>query len=97
MNNKEFITELAERTGYTKQMTQKMVLSVMDSLVSQIEEDDSLQVPQFGTFERKKRMERILVNPNNGKKMLVPPKLILAFRPATAWKAEVQKGGGADE
>ncbi len=97
MNNKEFIAELAERTGYTKQMTQKMVLSVMDSLVSQIEEDDSLQVPLFGTFERKKRMERILVNPNNGKKMLVPPKLILAFRPAIAWKSEMQKGGGADE
>lgn len=97
MNNKEFITELAERTGYTKQMTQKMVLSVMDSLVSQVEEDDSMQVPLFGTFERKKRMERILVNPNNGKKMLVPPKLILAFRPVMAWKSEMQKGGGADE
>ncbi len=97
MNNKEFITQLAERTGYTKQMTQKMVLSVMDSLVAQVEEDDSLQVPSFGTFERKKRMERILVNPNNGKKMLVPPKLILAFRPVTAWKSEMQKGGGTDE
>ena len=56
-----------------------------------------MQVPLFGTFERKKRMERILVNPNNGKKMLVPPKLILAFRPVMAWKSEMQKGGGADE
>jgi DNA-binding protein HU-beta len=93
MNNKDFIAELANRTGNSKQMTQKMVLSVMESLVSQIEEDGVVQIPLFGTFEMKKRLERILVNPNNGKKMLVPPKLVLGFKPATAWKEEINKGG----
>ncbi len=97
MNNKDYISELADRTGNTKQMTQKMVLSVMDSLVSQVEEEDTVQIPLFGTFERKKRLERILTNPNSTKKMLVPPKLILSFRPATSWKSEIQKGGTDDE
>ena len=97
MNNKDYISELADRTGNTKQMTQKMVLSVMDSLVAQVEEADAMQIPLFGTFERKKRLERILVNPNNSKKMLIPPKLILTFRPVTAWKLEMQKGGPDDE
>lgn len=97
MNNKEFIAELSDRTGNNKQMTQKMVLNVMESLVSQIEEEESVLIPLFGTFEMKKRLERILVNPNSGKKMLVPPKLVLGFRPVTSWKEEIQKGGADNE
>ncbi len=97
MNNKDYISELADRTGNTKQMTQKMVLSVMDTLVSQVEEEESLQIPLFGTFERKKRLERILSNPNGVGKILVPPKLIMSFRPVASWKQNIQKGGADDE
>lgn len=74
-----------------------MVLAVMEQLLGQVEENNSFQVPSFGTFEVKKRLERILVNPNNGKKMLVPPKLILGFKPVTTLKERMQKGGSDDE
>ena len=97
MNNKEFIAELAQRTNQKQQATQKMVLAVMEQLLGQVEENNSFQVPSFGTFEVKKRLERILVNPNNGKKMLVPPKLILGFKPVTTLKERMQKGGSDDE
>lgn len=93
MNNKEFIAELAQQTGTTQQVAQKMALSVIEELLCQIEENESFQVPQFGTFEVKKRMERVLVNPNNGKKMLVPPKLVLGFKPGSTFKERLQKGG----
>lgn len=97
MNNKEFISALADRTGNNRQQTQKMVLTVMESLVNMIEEEGTVHIPSFGMFERKKRLERVLVNPNTGRKMLVPPKLVLAFKPVSAWKVEIQKGGTEDE
>lgn len=93
MNNKEFISELAQRSGFTQQNTQKMVLAVMEQILGQVQENDTVQVPQFGTFEVKKRLERVLVNPNTGKKMLVPPKLVLGFKPVTTLKERLQKGG----
>lgn len=93
MNNKEFISELAQRSGFTQQNTQKMVLAVMEQILGQVQENDAVQVPQFGTFEVKKRLERVLVNPNTGKKMLVPPKLVLGFKPVTTLKERLQKGG----
>lgn len=97
MNNKEFIAEVARRCNYTNASTQKMTLSVFDALLSVVEEDTSFLVPQFGTFESKKRAERILVNPNTGKKMMVPPKLVLNFKPVASFKESVLKGGIADE
>lgn len=97
MNNKELIAELASRTSNTQQSTQRMVLTLMECILEELEEKESVQVPQFGTFEVKKRDERVLVNPNSGKKMLVPPKLVLAFRPTSSWKSILQKGGTEDE
>ena len=43
--------------------------------------DDSVQLAGLGTFEVRKKMERIIVNPGTGQRMLVPPKLVLGFKP----------------
>jgi DNA-binding protein HU-beta/integration host factor subunit alpha len=57
------------------------------------QEDDSLMIPNFGTFEVKKKMERIMVNPSTGQRMLVPPKLVLNFKPNIGWKDRIKNGG----
>ena len=92
MNNKEFITELARRSGYSQEDTQRMVRCVIESVASAFDEGDSVSVPGFGSFELKKRMERIVVNPSTGQKMLVPPKIVLAFKPSLSVKNQMKKG-----
>lgn len=92
MNNKEFITELAERTGYTTKDAQRMVNYMVDAMGDAFQEGDSVLVPNFGLFETKKKMERIMVNPSTGQRMLVPPKLVLNFKPNQTWKDKL-KGG----
>ena len=70
MNNKDFIAELADRTGYSVEETQKMVDIVIETMGDHFQEDDSVLIPNFGTFEVKKKMERIMVNPSTGQRML---------------------------
>ena len=76
MNNKEFLAELAERTGYAPRDAQRL----------------AILVPNFGVFETKKKMERVMVNPSTGQRMLVPPKLVLNFKPNQTWRDKL-KGG----
>ena len=92
MNNKEFIAELAERTGYSTKDTQKLASNLIDALGDAFQEDNSVLIPNFGVFETKKKMERIMVNPSTGQRMLVPPKLVLSFKPNQTWKDKL-KGG----
>ena len=73
MNNKEYIAELAQRVGYTQADSQKMVRTLIEEMGAHFEEGDSLQVTAFGTFEVKKRLERVVVNPGTQQRMLVPP------------------------
>ena len=91
MNNKEFIAELAERTGFNAKDTQKLVNNLIDAMGDAFQEDNSIMVANFGVFETKK-MERIMVNPSTGQRMLVPPKLVLNFKPNQTWKDKL-KGG----
>ena len=93
MNNKDFIAGLANKTGYSTEDTQQMVDFVIETMGDHFLEDDSVLIPNFGTFEVKKKMERIMVNPSTGQRMLVPPKLVLTFKPNVSWKERVKNGG----
>ena len=91
MNNKEFIAELAERTGYAPRDAQRLVNQMIDAMGDAFQEGDAVLVPNFGLFETKKKMERIMVNPSTGQRMLVPPKLVLNFKPNVGWKERVKQ------
>lgn len=91
MNNKEYIAELAQQSGYTQTDTQKMVAAVIEQMGDSFEEGNSVFIPNFGTFEVKKRLERIIVNPGTQQRMLVPPKLVLNFRPKESVKDKLNK------
>ncbi len=92
MNNKEFISELATRAGYDQKSTQKLVNNIITAMSDAFVADNSVIVPNFGVFETKKKMERVIVNPSTGQRMLVPPKLVLNFKPNQVWKEKL-KGG----
>ena len=93
MNNKSFISELSQRLGYTQDDAQKMVNTVIDSMNDAFQKGDVVTIPKFGTFEVKKRLERIVVNPGTKQRMLVTPKLVLTFRPIAAIKEKLKNGG----
>lgn len=94
MNNKEFISKLASVSGFTTDETQKLTDTVMKELGKTFEQGTSVGVTGFGTFEVKKKMERIIVHPSSGKRMLVPPKLVLNFKPTAMVKDKIKKGVG---
>lgn len=82
---------MAAKTGYTQADAQQMVRTIVAEMSSLLEEGDSIQINNFGTFEVKKRLERIVVNPATQQRMLVPPKLILNFRPVASIKENLKK------
>lgn len=93
MNNKEFITELSQRSGYTLEDTQRLVKTLVEAMGECFERGENVSISSFGTFEVKKRMERIVVNPASGQRMLVPPKLVLGFKPVASIKEHLKNGG----
>ena len=86
MNNKDFITELSNRSGYSVKDTSDLAASLLKEMSRQLEEGNPIYIQGFGTFEVKKKMERISVSPITKQRMLVPPKLVLSFKPSNTLK-----------
>ena len=93
MNNKHFIQELSRRSGYTMAETQKIVSAFVSAMSDSFQEGEAITINNLGTFEVKKRLERIVVNPTTHQRMLVPPKLVLGFKPIASVKEKLTKGG----
>ena len=90
MNNKDFIQTLASDLAITPKAAQKMTSALIATLAENLDSDTSLSIQGFGSFEVKKKMERIVVNPATRQRKLIPPKLVLAFKPSEVLKEKMQ-------
>lgn len=90
MNNKEFIAELSKRIGYTSKDTTSLIVAFVSELTEHLENERQVSISGFGTFDVKKKDERVMVNPSTQQRMLIPPKLVVSFKPANSLKEKMQ-------
>lgn len=86
MNNKEFISELSRRFVYTNKDTTQLVSSVISIMTQQLQDGNTVAIQGFATFEVRKKLERISINPATQQRMLIPPKLVLTYKPSAILK-----------
>lgn len=96
MNNKDFLSALSLREEIPQRDTKMLVQHLLAELTAQLEDENVVTILNFGTFEVKKRLERVVVNPGTGQRMLVPPRLTVSFRASTNLKENARKGGDAE-
>ena len=90
MNNKEFIAELSRRLGYTVKDTSSLMVTLVAEMTEELEDENVIAIQNIGSFEVRKKQERVVVNPATQQRMLVPPKLVINFKPSTSLKERMQ-------
>lgn len=90
MNSKDFLARLSERSGLSLEDTSRNLSSLVETMAEKLCEGDTISIQGFGSFEVKKRNERVIVNPVSRQKMLVPPKLTLNFKPGVPLKERLK-------
>ena len=90
MNNKEFVADMAQRTDSSVKEASSMVSAAVSAIISELMEENTIIVSGFGALEVKKKLERVLVNPTTKQRMLIPPKMVVSFKPYTSLKSKVK-------
>ncbi|MDR2806304.1 MAG: HU family DNA-binding protein [Dysgonamonadaceae bacterium] len=90
MNTAELITSLAQKLSLSKTETTQRLEVMLKAIIAELLNDNSVYFTNFGSLEVKKREERISVNPASGKRMLVPPKLVVKFKPSNVLKDKLK-------
>ena len=90
MDNKKLVETLSEKLGRSADDVNKLLEGLAGVLRTRCGDLDSVIVPGFGSFEPRKRNERVMVNPKTGKPMLVPPKIVLGFKVSNVLKSKLK-------
>lgn len=89
MNNKELITALSSRLKLSREEVSVMLETFTDGCKEQLVENNIIGIQGFGTFEVRKKEERISVHPVTQIRTLIPPKLVVSFKQSTILKEKI--------
>ncbi|MCM1377660.1 MAG: HU family DNA-binding protein [Clostridium sp.] len=92
MDNKTLIDSIADKLECSQQEVADLLADFSTLMGNILLDSDVVAIPSFGNFETKKRLERISVHPSSGKRLLVPPKLVVGFKPSAVLKAKLSDG-----
>ncbi|MBD5419566.1 MAG: HU family DNA-binding protein [Bacteroides sp.] len=85
---------LVDDIAYDCKARKEDVQNVLDDFFSILADTlvdmDTLIIPGFGQFEAKKRKERVTVHPATGRRLLVPPKIVVGFKPSGVLKSKLK-------
>lgn len=90
MESKILVETVAAKLGRSVDDVDKLLDALAVAMRSRCGEMDQIAIPGFGTFETKKRNERVMVHPSTGRRMLVPPKMVVSFKVSNVLKAKLK-------
>ncbi len=86
MTNKELVALIAEQLGWTQTKVSEMLAQTVELMNTQLADNATISIQNFGVFQTKKKAERISVNPQTQQRFLVPPKISVYFKPSSILK-----------
>ena len=91
MNKAELISAVAEKAGLSKKDSEIVINATLDAIAASLQEGDKVQLVGFGSFEVKKRAERVGRNPKTKEAIQIPASKVPVFKAGKALKDAVAK------
>jgi len=91
MNHAELIAVLAQRLQLPKAEVEEKLDETTAVITAELVKNNIVSIVNFGTLEVKERQERFSIQPNTGKKILVPPKLIVKYRTSITFSKKLKE------
>ena len=81
MNKNELVSAVMEKTQLTKKDCEAAVTAVFSAINDSLAQGEKVQLTGFGTFDVKKRPERVARNPRTGENVTVAECKVPTFKP----------------
>ena len=91
MNKVELVAAVVEKTGLTKKDAERVINAAFDTIITQLQQGEKVQISGFGIFEVKSREARVGRNPRTKEAIEIPASKVPAFKASKALKDTVSK------
>ena len=89
MNRNELVSVVSEKCGMSKKDTEKTLLAIIETIVDSVKNDEKVQLLGFGTFEMRRRNERIGRDPRTKEEINIPACNVPVFKAGKGFKDTV--------
>ncbi len=91
MNHKELVDAVADRINMPKEHVSRLLDVAIEAITARLLDGNTVGVQGFGTFEVRKKGERVSVHPLTQVRTLIPPKLAVNFKQSTVLKDKLKE------
>ncbi len=91
MNKTELIAVVTNETGVSKKDAEAVINATLNAITDTLVKEDKLQLVGFGSFETKKRAERVGRNPRTKEDIVIPASTLPVFKAGKALRDAVAK------
>lgn len=89
MNKAKLVEQMSKACKMPKATCKKILESFIKNMSQTLKGGKSIVLTGFGTFSVMKRKSRVGINPATGKKMQIPAKKVVKFKPGKAMREMV--------
>ena len=82
LTKKEIINSIYMQIGFSKKISENLLEDIFQILLKNIISEKKVKIAKFGTFELKKKKERIGRNPKTKEEKIISERNVIIFKPS---------------
>ena len=91
IKKEDLVKKVSDHTGYRRGLVSTILDDLIETIIKEVANGDSIIIANFGTFEPKRRAARTGRNPHTNEEIPIPARVVPNFRAGRFFKETVIK------
>ena len=80
-----------QNIGFSKIISENIVKDIFYIIISGFKENEKVKITSFGTFQKRRKNERIGRNPKTKEKKIIPSRKVITFKASKLFKDRINQ------
>ena len=89
LNRKALANTIHQNIGFSKIISENIVNDIFYIIISAFKENEKIKITSFGTFQKRRKSERIGRNPKTKEKRIISARNVITFRASKLFKDKI--------
>ena len=91
LNRKMLVNIIHQNIGFSKIISENIVNDIFHIITSGIKENEKVKITSFGTFQKRRKNERIGRNPKTKEKKIISARKVVTFSASKLFKDKINQ------
>ena len=91
LTKKEIVNSIYMQIGFSKNISETLLEDIFQLILNNLIEHKKLKIAKFGTFELRKKKQRIGRNPKTKESKIISARNVILFKPSKEFKKYINR------